>query len=157
MRDEPRALSGLLEPGATIMVGNPRSKSVEFRPLTVARVEGDRIEILVDTTAEWVHELAPGDAVVVTLSDTRTNTWLSLVGSASMTTDSRAIDEIWSPMAGAYFDDGRDSPGIAVLRIDGERGAYWTAPSGRIGSLISMVKAKVMGADRSGDHGRLEL
>jgi len=67
------------------------------------------------------------------------------------------IDELWNPFAAAYFDNGRDSPGIAVLRVIGERGTYWSTPSGRIGSLISMVKARFGDPEQSGEHGDVKL
>ena len=77
--------------------------------------------------------------------------------SASTTTDLALIDELWNPFAGAYFDQGRDTPGIAVMRIDADQGRYSTTPSGRVGSLISMVKAKLGGAEQSGEHGDVRL
>ena len=44
--DEARDLAELMDPGTTLMVGlHDAANAVEFRPLTVARVEGARIEI----------------------------------------------------------------------------------------------------------------
>jgi len=56
-----------------------------------------------------------------------------------------------------YFDNGRDSPGIAVLRITAEHGTYWSSASGRIGSVISMVKAWIGDPEQSGEHGEVKL
>ena len=67
------------------------------------------------------------------------------------------IDELWNPAAGAYFDNGRDTPGIAVLHLDVLRGHYWSSPSGRIGALLSMIKAKSAGAEQSGEHGPVSI
>jgi hypothetical protein len=38
-----------------------------------------------------------------------------------------------------------------------ERGSYWSTPSGRIGSLISMVKAQLGDPEQSGEHGDVKL
>ena len=43
------------------------------------------------------------------------------------------------------------------MRIDADHGRYWTTPSGRVGNLISMVKAKLGGAEQSGEHGDVRL
>lgn len=156
--DAPKPLAELLHPGSTLMVGTDTIDGVvEFRPLTVARVQGHRLEILMDTSAPWTDTLHDGDRAYVTVSDTRSNTWLSLVGTLSTTTDPTVIDELWNPFAGAYFDEGRDTPGITVLYIDGQEGRYWAAPSGRLGSLISMVKAKLGSPEESGDHGAIKI
>ena len=54
--DVAKPLSELLEPGSTLMVATPTGSTpgtqLESRPLTVARVEGSRIEILLDTDEE---------------------------------------------------------------------------------------------------------
>ncbi len=153
-----KPLDELLEPGSTLMVGTDApATELEFRPLTVARCDGAVIEILLDTNEDWVTSLGDGDRVYVTMSDTRNNTWVSLRGTASTTTDPELIDELWNPFAGAYFDQGRETPGIAVMRIDADQGRYWTTPSGRVGNLISMVKAKLGGAEQSGEHGDVRL
>ena len=156
--DAPKSLVDLVEPGSTLMVGTESTfGALEFRPLTASGVTADRIDILIDTSAPWTQHLTDGARAYVTMSDTRKNTWLSLDGRVSTTTDDAAIDELWSPAADAYFDDGRHTPGITVLRIEGDAGAYWSTPSGRIGSLISMVKAKLGDPADSGQSGTIAL
>lgn len=156
--DVPKSLTELVEPGSTLMVGIESAGAVvEFRPLTVASVESDRVEILLDTSAPWTRSLQDGGRAHVTMGDTRSNTWISLSGTVSTTTDASVIDELWNPFADAYFDDGRDTPGITVLRIDGDSGAYWSTPSGRVGSLISLVKAKLGDPSDSGESGPVAL
>jgi general stress protein 26 len=150
-----RSLDDLLEPGSTLMVGTTSGTGQEwqFRPLTVARVTGAQIDILLDTNEEWVTEFSDGEPVHATLSDNRSNDWSHLQGTATISRDEALIDELWNPFAGAYFEDGRDTPGIAVLRITVESGRYWSTPSGRIGSLISMVSAALGGSRASGERG----
>jgi general stress protein 26 len=156
--DPAKPLSELMKPGSTLMVGTrDASDELDFRPLTVARVSGHRIEILLDTNEPWVAALDQGDRVEVTMSDTKDNTWVALHGTVSISTDSKLIDELWNPFAGAYFDNGRDTPGIAVMQIDAGDGRYWTTASGRIGSLISIVRAKFGDPEESGEHGAIAL
>lgn len=154
-RETPRSLEDLLEPGSTLMVGTRarNQTALEFRPLTVARVDDDQIQVLLDTNEQWVADLVPPAPVEITLSDTRSNDWAHLRGTATLTADPGLIDELWNPFAAAYFDDGRDTPGIAVLQVETESGRYWSSPSGRVGSLIATIKAKVSGAESAGDHG----
>ena len=154
--DAAKPLEELMEPGSTLMVGTGATE-LEFRPMTVARVAGDTIEMLLDSNEQWVQSLNDGDQAHVTMSDNRSNTWVALRGKASISSDPALIDELWNPAAAAYFDDGRDSVGIAVLRIAGERGMYWSTPSGRLGSLISIVKAKFGNPENSGQHGDVKL
>ncbi|MCU1386929.1 MAG: pyridoxamine 5-phosphate oxidase [Ilumatobacteraceae bacterium] len=133
------------------------AQATEFRPLTVARATDNRIEILLDTSEPWAKDIHDGDSAVATLSDNRKNAWASMHGRATLTTDAEAIDDLWNPAAAAFFDNGRQSVGIAVLRIAVDSGHYWSAPSGRLGNLITMVKAKLGSSEDSGEHGPITV
>ena len=74
-----------------------------------------------------------------------------------MSSEPALIDELWNPAAEAFFDEGRDSPGIAVLGMTGSSGRYWSSPSGRLGSVIAMIKAKLGDPEESGEHGDVAL
>lgn len=158
MDDPAKRLVELLEPGTTLMVGTLMPDGVlRFRPLTVARSRADRIEILIDARAEWSCELANDSPAWVTMSDNRTNTWVSLTGAVTLSDEPALVDELWSPFAGAYLDDGRQTPGITVLSIECESGIYWSSPSGRLGTLVSMVRAAVGDSNDAGQHGDVQL
>ncbi len=59
--DPAKPLDKLMEPGSTVMFGLASGATgIEFRPLTVARVDGDRIEILLDTREAWVAAMNDG-------------------------------------------------------------------------------------------------
>jgi len=151
--DESKPVSDLLDAGTTLMVGSSTHGTLAFRPLTVAGLDGDRVRILLDTDEEWVRELDATQTLQVTLSDDRKNNWAWMLGEFSMSTEPALIDELWTPFADAYFDNGRESAGIAVMTIDVTEGRYWSAPSGRLGSLVSAVKAKFGDAEEAGEHG----
>jgi len=153
---DPKDLSELVEPGSTLMVTFPNSDHADARPLTAGRISGDRVEMLVDGRRPWAA-VTPGTRVHATLSDNRSNVWATMSGSASISTDPQLIDELWNPAASAYFDDGRDSDGLAVLQISVEEGRYWSSPSGRIGSLISMAKAALGDGEDGGEHGAIDV
>ena len=65
--DAPKALDELMQPGSTLMVGTG-DIDLEFRPMTVARVCGDTIEMLLDSNEQWVRSLRDGDVAHVTMS-----------------------------------------------------------------------------------------
>ena len=153
--DQQRSLESLFEPGTTCMIGTTSgaNDALEFRPLTVARVDGTHVYVLLDTRERWVGEFTDGDVVHVTLSDNRSNDWAHVAGTGTVLHDEALIDELWNHFAGAYFDDGRATPGIAVFRLSVEQGRYWSTPSGRFGSVISMVSAALGRGSSGADKG----
>jgi general stress protein 26 len=155
--DQSKPLAELVSDGTTAMVGTMTGTTLSFRPLTVASVEGDSLVYLVDGTAEWARALADGDEVATTIARDRENDYLWLTGAVSITDDDARIDELWNPFAEAYFEGGRDHPAILVVTVRHDTGQYWSGPSGRIGQLVSFVKAKVAGSDEAGEHGAVAL
>lgn len=151
-----RSLGELLSPGDTSMVATMHDGRMSSRPLTVSRIDDDAIDILIDRTAEWARPLTASFATHVTVTDSRKNEWVSMNGTGAISDDRGLIDELWNPFAGAFFEDGQDTPGVAVLRITVTDGEYWSTPSGRLGSLFTMLKAKVGRAERVGERGTVE-
>lgn len=155
--DDAKPLDALLDKGATVMIVTPDAQGrLGSCPITVAAVDGTRLRHLIDTTAEWTRALSGLTSVHLTFTDTRGNAYASLNGRPSVSTADADIDELWNPFADAFFDDGRQSAGIAVLDVEIDDGLYWTGPSGRLGSLISLVKAKVGDAEDAGEHGPVD-
>ncbi len=153
--DDPKHLEDLMDPGTTLMVG--AGTPLDFRPLTVARVERDRIDVVIDDREHWAAVFRDHDPVHVTLSDDRSSSWASIRGTGTLSKDPALIDELWNPFAAAYFDEGRESPGVAAFTIRVDEGRYWATASGRIGSLISVVRAALGSAEDSGEHGDIAV
>ena len=148
-----RPLDDLIDPGDTVMLMTMIGDQHSSRPMTIAEIEGSRLGILVDTTATWTHAVDRGDAVVhITLSDVRANRFVALNGTASMSAARADAERLWNPAARAFF-DGVDDPKLSVLFFDVSEGEYWDSPNGRIGALVSLVRAALGGHDDAGDHG----
>lgn len=152
--DPSKDLSDLVDGGTIVMLMTMIGSEHSSRPLTVAGVQGGRIEMLVDRTVDWAQAIgSPGNVVHASVADVRKNVYLSMNGTASVTTDTAQIDRLWNPGAAAFF-DGKDDPTIGVLRFDVSAGEYWDSPSGRLGSAIATLKAAVTGDQgAAGDHG----
>jgi general stress protein 26 len=148
-----RPLDDLLEGGDTVMLMTMIGDEHSSRPMTIAGITPDRIDLLADTTTNWTSAVAAGRAVVhVTMSDVRANRFVALNGTATMSRDRTEVERLWNPGATAFF-EGKDDPNLAVLHFHVTEGQYWDSANGRIGSLIAMVKAAVGGDEDAGDHG----
>lgn len=51
--------------------------------------------------------------------------FLELRGYASVYSDRAKIDELWTPLAKAWFTEGKDDPRITVIRVRPTAGYYW--------------------------------
>ena len=154
--EAPRPLDDLIDGRTVVMLMTMIGPEHSSRPLTCLEVDGDRLSFLVDRSTAWAAAIADGTATVhFTVADGPGNTYLAMNGTASVTDDREAIDRMWNPVAGIYF-DGQDDPNLAALHFEVEDGEYWDGPSGRIGAAVGLLRAKLTGdPTKSGDRGEI--
>lgn len=114
------------------------------RPMAVQQVEDD------GTVWFFAHDESPkADQLIqdpsVNVAFTSGSSWVSLAGRATLVHDQAKIDELWNAGVEAWFPDGKDADGIALLRIDPDSAEYWDSPGGRVTSVLAYAKSKVTG------------
>jgi general stress protein 26 len=84
--------------------------------------------------------------------------YLSLYGMATISVDKKKIDEIWTPLARAWFTEGKDDPRITAIKVTPEEGFYWDTKSGRLISTFKMIASAITGKTADvGVRGELEV
>ncbi|CAN5546175.1 hypothetical protein BH10ACT3_BH10ACT3_07820 [soil metagenome] len=126
------------------------------RPLTVQDVEFDgTLEFLVSKTADWTAGISGAINANAAFSDEGHARWVSVSGTVRLVDDRSKIQEMWSPLYGAWF-EGPDDPDAVLLRFDADTADYWDADANRVVRLARMVKAAVThDSDGVGDRGTL--
>ena len=81
--------------------------------------------------------------------------YLSIAGTASLTRDQAKIDELWGPTVSAWFENGRDDPAVALIKVDADTAEYWSMDAPRVVSAVKMVKGLVTGTKP--DSGKNEV
>jgi general stress protein 26 len=71
--------------------------------------------------------------------------WLSVSGTASVTSDPARIDEFWNSHAAAWFDGGRDDPTVALLKVDVHSAEYWSLEDPKLVTTVKYLKARLTG------------
>jgi general stress protein 26 len=85
--------------------------------------------------------------------------WLSISGTASLTTDAAKIDELWNTGAEAWFDNGRNDPAVALLEVDAHTVESWTSNEPKAVTLLKYAKAAATGGHPTniGDNETISL
>lgn len=71
--------------------------------------------------------------------------FLSISGTASISTDKGLIKELWQPIIKTWFTQGLDDPRITALKVETLQGYYWDNKHGNAVALIKMAAGAVMG------------
>ena len=69
--------------------------------------------------------------------------YLSIAGTASIERNQTRIDQLWTPMAEAWFENGKDDPSVALLRVDARSAEYWSTDKPGIVRAFEIAKAIV--------------
>jgi general stress protein 26 len=121
----------------TMMLGLDGVEEGHARPMT-AQFEDDRSPIWFFTTQDngLVQALPRGDRAIATFTSKDHDLFASLHGTLSLDSDRATIDRLWNRFVAAWYQQGKDDPKLALLRLDADRAEVWLNDS----SLLAGVK-----------------
>ncbi|MEJ2005328.1 MAG: pyridoxamine 5'-phosphate oxidase family protein [Cyclobacteriaceae bacterium] len=90
-----------------------------------------------------VFEIRDNRDVCITFSDPDNQVYVSLSGKAQLTQDRELIDRYWNPWAEAWFENGKQDPDVAVLKIKISKGEHWDADENKLIQAIEIAKSNV--------------
>jgi general stress protein 26 len=112
------------------------------RPLAVLEDEFDgSIWFFTADPSPKTDDIAANPSVNVSLTDGKS--YLSLAGTASVDRDQERIEQLWNPMVEAWFENGREDPTVALLRVDATTAEFWSIDKPAIARTFEVVKALV--------------
>lgn len=87
------------------------------------------------------------------LADNAKGLFAQVTGSLALSTDRAKLEELWNPVAGAWFDGGIDDPDLRMLAFTVTGGEVWATPTSGVRFLFNIAKAQVTGKEPDmGDH-----
>lgn len=93
----------------------------------------------------------PVDAMHI-VGDASGKLWARIEGRLEQSQDRAKLDEIWSAVASAWFDEGQEDPDLRLLKLTLTRAEIWST-SGGLGFLYEIAKANLTGEKPNmGEH-----
>lgn len=92
-----------------------------------------------------VAELRAHPEVNVSFSNDKQSEWTSISGRAETVHDRARVDELWSAPMKAWFPDGKDTPGLTLIKVRADTAEYWESSSSKVVRLIGAARAAVTG------------
>jgi general stress protein 26 len=156
--EEIEKVSKLIE-GAKIALVTTVSEEGQLvsRPLAMQQREFDgTLWFFTQDPSPKTEQVAVNDQVNVALQVD--DGWVSIAGTASVTKDPTMIDELWNRHAEAWFENGKDDPTVALLRVRADTAEYWTMTSSKVVSAVKYAKAIVTGEQPDiGENNTIQL
>lgn len=127
-----------LKSDMTMMLGLVGAEDGHTRPMTAQfeADEGGPIWFFTSTENDLVKNLSGSRRAIATFASSGHDLFAAVHGSLQVDNDRAVIDRLWNRFVAAWYEQGKDDPKLALLRLDPDRGEIWLDGS----SLVAGIK-----------------
>jgi general stress protein 26 len=121
--------------------------------------EGATLYFFVPKDGEIVRNVAADNAVNVSYANTDKDSYVSVSGRAALLEDQAKKEELFSPMAKAWFPKGVTDPNLGLLTVRIDNAEFWDVDDSKMVQIFKMMKAAVTGDTPKdmGEHKKVDL
>lgn len=133
---------------------------ITTRPMSVQEVDDNgNIWFISSKQSNKNFEISQDDRVQLIFSHIGESHFLSVFGHATTYRDKSKIEEVWSPIAKVWFEEGEDDPDITVIKVRPTNAYYWDTKEGKVVAFLKIAAAAITGgnAEDVGVEGRIVL
>lgn len=129
------------------------------RPMGVQEVdEHGNIWFLSSADSNKNFEIKANEKVQLIFSKPADSHFMTVYGEAVIYKDKNLIEDIWNPLAKAWFKDGKDDPNVTVIRVHPVTAYYWDTKNGKMVSMLKIALSAVTGIRMDGGlEGKLDV
>jgi general stress protein 26 len=118
----------------------------QTRPMSTAQVDDEGNLWFLSASDSYKNEEVDYDPnVQLFYVNTADSEYLTVFGKAYISTDRQKIDEVWKPLAKAWFTEGKDDPRITLLKVVPEEAYYWDTKTNKMVAMLKILTAAVTG------------
>jgi len=128
---------------------------INSRPMSVQEVDDKgNLWFISSSESNKNFEIQEDNRVQLFFSKMADNHYLSVFGNATIYTDREKIEDVWTPIAKAWFEKGKDDPKVTVIKVAPSDAYYWDTKDGKLVALFKWAAAAITG--KGGDDGGIE-
>ena len=133
--------------------------SLKSRPMNTNEMdEQGNIWFFTEAFTEKVEEFQENRPVNLAYAKQSDDDYVSVSGKAFLTRDRAQLEEKWNPVLKAWFPDGLETKGIALIKVVPESAEYWDATDNKLVQGIQILKAMITGErHQTGEHAEVEM
>lgn len=131
---------------------------LQCRPMSTLEVDDEgNLWFFSDDISDKNLEIEHDSRVQLFYSNPSKTEFMTIYGHAMVSKDRKRIDELWHPMARAWFTD-KDDPTLSLIMVMPKDAYYWDTKTNKLVSLIRIMGSMVGGKAREdGVEGRLDV
>ncbi len=126
--------------------GITTGKPLTVRPMAVQKMdEQGNFWFLSASDSHKNQDLKTDNAVQLLFQGSAHSDFLSVYGTAAVSTDKELIKELWEPILKTWFTEGLDDPRITVIKVETKEAYYWDNKHGDAVALVKMAAGAILG------------
>ncbi len=122
--------------------------TLQGHPLTTQNKsidEGSVLYFFISQKSDMAARLREDGNVNVAYADTSADNYVSIAGTASFSDNQAKKEELFTPIAKAWFAGGPTDPDLALLEVRISHAEYWNAKDSKVTQLFKMAKSAITG------------
>lgn len=138
-----------------VLLGAGGGTPVPMAPM--AREDDTAIWFITAADHDTFKAAKAGEGADIYLCDSAGGMYGTIKGRLSVSDDTDKLDELWSPMAAAWFENGREDDSVRLMKYTPIEAEIW-ATDGTAKYLFETIKANVTDATPdTGEYGRIHF
>lgn len=130
---------------------------INSRPMSVLEVdESGNLWFMSSSESNKNFEILKDDRVQLFFAKSGANEYLSVFGTATIYRDRAHIEQVWTPIAKAWFEEGKDDPEVSVIKVTPADAYYWDTKDGKLIALLKWATAAAGLKNAKSDDGGIE-
>lgn len=121
-------------------------KPLTVRPMSVQKMDDDGNFWFLSANDSYKNkEIKSDDRVQLLFQGSAHSDFLSVYGTATISTDKELIKKLWQPILKTWFTGGIDDPRITVIKVETKEGYYWDNKHGDAVAYAKMIAGSIIG------------
>lgn len=127
---------------------------ITVRPMSLQETDMDgNLWFISSDASNKNFQIAEDNRVQLLFMNNSNSEYLSVFGQAFIYKDRATIEDKWSNLANAWFEEGKEDPNVSIIRVAPQDTYYWDTKAGKLVSLISFAAAAVSGTTTDNSDG----
>lgn len=142
-----------------MFTSNVEEVPLQTRPMTTQEVDDEgNFWFFSPKDSHKNYEIRSDARVQLLFANTSASEYLTVYGIATIVNDRKKIEEMWSPMVKAWFQEGKDDPNLSLIKVTPENAYYWEPSQNKMVTLIKIAASAISGKKMDiGQQGSLKV
>ena len=119
-----------------------------FRPMSAQEVDDEgNIWFFSDINSDKNREVQEDNLVQLIFSHPGKSSYMIVNGVAEISTDHKRIEQLWSPAAKIWFEQGKDDPDISLIKVNTRSAYYWDTDGNKMINFFKFLASVATGSN----------